>query len=382
MYKNLFIAAAAVAVLASCTKNEVNPVSVPEQEISYQAVVGPKTKSHDTFGDGNVFVSYAYMYPDKNASNADNSWNSGDAYDIKEFIPGKTIHKDVEVWRPTGTDRYYWPAGYKVTFFAWSLKRQNINSDATVKCDTKKGIFIDNYDATLGNNKNADFMVADRAADKTGNANTYYTDGVPTLFRHQLCQVRYAVRLNHSYTSRDFKLKEVTFTNIAQKGNYQQFDNNGSIELSQPSTETSPWTVATEKVPYTYNSSKAVAGNSLTYPNGDDNGYRPKKTDWEPEDGSTSAWNVSTDQFYFIPQTIGNDAKIKISYEYVYTPEDGAPTTIIVNKEKDLKDIFEKWEKNHIYTINITIGLNEILWDPAVEEWENVDSPDWDTSIL
>lgn len=382
MYKNLFIAAAAVAVLASCTKNEVNPVSVPEQEISFQAVLGPNTKSHDKFGDENVFVSYAYMYPDKKADASDNSWNSGEADGIQEFIPGKTIHKDVGVWRPTGDDRYYWPTGYKVTFFAWSLKRPNKNSDATVMCDTKKGIYIDNYDVTTANNKNADFMVADRAVDKTGNIMTYYAEGVPTLFRHQLCQVRYAVRLNHSYTSRDFTLKEVTFTGIAQKGNYQQFDNAGSIELSLPTSATSPWTEAAEKKDYTYKSSQAVVGNILKYPElpGDD-GYRPKKSDWEPEDGTVPAWNVSEDQFYFIPQTIKDDAKIKITYQYVYSPAAGAPTTITVNKEKPLKEIFAKWEKNHIYTINITIGLNEILWDPAVEDWEKVDSTDWDTSL-
>lgn len=34
--------------------------------------------------------------------------------------------------------------------------------------------------------------------------------------------------------------------------------------------------------------------------------------------------------------------------------------------------MFEKWEMGKKYTIYLTFTLDEILWDPAVQDWENV----------
>lgn len=38
-------------------------------------------------------------------------------------------------------------------------------------------------------------------------------------------------------------------------------------------------------------------------------------------------------------------------------------------KPVKVKDVFPKWEMGHRYTFNLTFSLNEIHWDPAVENW-------------
>lgn len=371
MKRTIILATAATAMLTGCVKTEVNPVAVPEQEISYQAVVGPKTKAFDDsnmteFSKSNQFVSYAYRIP--------STENWGSQTDNPEtYIDGATIHYDTStgtngVWRPLGMDRYYWPEGYKLTFFAWSLNRNNISVDgATVGCDAKNGIKVDNYDASIGENKNADFMVAAIRTNETGNQNGFYkTEGVPTLFKHKLCQVRYAVRLNHEYSKRTFTLKKVQLGSIVQKGNYVQYTDYNTLN--------DKWTLNSDEPGYEY-SSPTQGTNILKAKNDnseDNYGYRPLKTDWTNE---TTEWDISNDQYYFIPQTFSADQILYI--EYTIT-EEGNTDVKTVKKQKPLSEIFESgWAMNTIYTINITIGLNEILWDPVEEKWAEEGSSDW-----
>ena len=42
------------------------------------------------------------------------------------------------------------------------------------------------------------------------------------------------------------------------------------------------------------------------------------------------------------------------------------------DKKLKVKDIFNEWEMGKKYTINLTFTLNEILWAPAVQDWETV----------
>lgn len=353
MYKNLFIAAAAVAVLASCTKNEVNPVSVPEKEISYQAVVGPKTKgltpSQSSFSTENVFVSYGYrlMGSDKNWAN--------DKAEAELYIDGATIGyqsgegASTGVWRSVGNDRYYWPNNGSVTFFAWSnnKKKDDVNATSlvagTVSCTKENGIKVEGYNAR--SNKNYDFMVADIAADKNSNENTYEYTGVPTLFRHKLCQVKYSVKTDVTYTLTKFWINSLAFNNIYQTADYRQYN-------------TDSWTPTGSKissVPYS-SASYTEALTTEIYP-------------------STGHWtDGSNDQFYFIPQAFGDDAILEITY----TIKTGDAEETQLTKSIKLKNLFpDGWVKNKIYTINISLGLKEILWDPAVENWDTDVNVDW-----
>ena len=48
-----------------------------------------------------------------------------------------------------------------------------------------------------------------------------------------------------------------------------------------------------------------------------------------------------------------------------------------VTKTIDLKSIFGEWKAGKYYTLNITLGLDQILWDPAVEDWTEGSALGW-----
>lgn len=74
----------------------------------------------------------------------------------------------------------------------------------------------------VATNKNVDFLVADIAADKSENKNSYAHTGVPTLFRHKLSMVNVAANLAEDYANKKFILNSVKFTNLCHYATYSQ----------------------------------------------------------------------------------------------------------------------------------------------------------------
>lgn len=367
--KKLFYFAAAAVALAACAKNEVIPVNSGEnQEITFN--VAPKTKAGPQtqpgeFSTGNVFASWAYYLP------KDKTWdaNSGENYvEPKEYISGaeiayreKTKGSTEKVWK--ADQSYYWPKdGGSLTFFAYSLNKGNLDltgGDSWLGCDVSTGIHgaID-----LKANPNTDFLVAEIAKNKSSNDHLYSTNGVPTLFKHRLSSVVFAIKTGANYPDKKFQLTSITLHNLSHYATYNQ--------------------LATE--PFG--------------PGGSDKSYAPEYTSTIQEITYQSAYiNVKRAEkniFIFIPETFakGSDANQNAYIEVKYTITTSKTITnpdsqevkqdivtenvtkqIFLNPEdgKGTK-MFDKWEMGKKYTINLTFTLDEILWDPAVQEWEDV----------
>lgn len=341
MYNKLFFAIVAVAALASCAKNEVNPVLTADKEISYQTVVGPKTKADVAFKKENVFVSYAYRL-----DGADKTWAVHKDQAVP-YINGAVIgYTDGTpgVWRSTGSmdsDRYYWPDNGSLTFFAWSNNKKKGGTHATdlaagsVNCSVDHGITVTGYNAA--DNINNDFMVARMQADLNANGTAYGYTGVPTVFEHKMCQVKYSIRTNVPYTVTKFRINNLIFKKIYQTADYKQFDTEG-------------WTHSAVQSDYGYNS--AIYETNLT-----ENKY--------PADDH---WDTATEQYYFIPQAFtGDDQVLRIEYSIKTGGEDFKKYYV----ERPLREIFpEGWAMNKKYTVDIVLGLNEVLWAPGIEDWE------------
>lgn len=353
MNKKLILAAAVVATLAGCAKNEVNPVQTADQEISFQAVLGPKTKTlsgtqavFDKDGEGKIFASYAYFLPQGS------TWDTPAGATPEIYINNETISKQGDVWK--GQVSYYWPKQGSLTFFSWSNNATTLTiqgSDAAITCDPATGIVLANYSAA--NNVNNDFMVADIAKDRTENVNTYTTEGVPTLFRHKLCQVSFSVKTAAKYHTSDdytaagdkkFVLKSVTFTKLAQTGSYTQIPEAWALPVDA------------DRVDYTYPSTDLVF------------------------DNTTAAVNADTDQHYFIPQSFIADSEVVIVYDIITNVDGTNTSTETVTQRTPIyaTNLFtDGWAINTKYVLNITVALDEILWDPAVEEWVDGNSGNW-----
>ena len=364
--KKLFYFAAAAVALAACAKNEVIPVNSGEnQEITFN--VAPKTKGHSEFGENLTFKSYAYYLP------GNDKW--ADKASFSElYINGVEISYKDGVWKNAKTP-YYWPKNGSLTFFAWTSLKETVGDPNSYKvsyvdnvtCSNTTGIKVENYEVDSEKNKNVDLLVADIKADQEANTTTtgvtgkYYKDGVPTLFRHKLSYVVFKVNTLKDYSKdgKKFTLNYIKFNNIEHKGTYQQLPTEGWN--SEPSEKTEQTYIGTDKV-FSY---------------------------VDPE-SEIPALTTDATQNYYLPQTFGTSEELEIKYTITTTTKTETGTTAETSDDVVIKKIvlnpasvggvippslFTKWERGKKYTVTLTFSLDEIFWDPAVENWEEVSAP-------
>lgn len=343
MNKHIFYIAAACAALASCVKNEVR-VDAPDQEITFQTV---STKAGAAFDINHKFYSYAYFLE------KDKTWDT-DFATAKPYIDNALIAYEST---PNGiywaaAKPYYWPKQGSLTFFAWTddTNAPSIaGADAKVSCAQDTGIKIKDYSVT--ENKNKDILVAEIAKDKKSNetATGTWEKGVPTVFRHALAKVEFQVNKRMAYENVTFKVKSITLNNVSTKGTFTQ----GSP------TENWGWSDQAEPDKLTVFSS--TTGMEVTKTAG-------------PASPEFDALNPSTgDYFIVLPQDFDatSTSTLTIVYEII-TSYTGTDVTETVIDTKYLKEIYkDDWECNKKYVLGITLGLNEIYWDPSVEGWKN-----------
>ena len=95
----------------------------------------------------------------------------------------------------------------------------------------------------------------------------------------------------------------------------------------------------------------------------------------------------SLKNWIFVPQRFDDGTgEIEVVYEIITEVATEKFVTQTVTKTIKLKELFPTkydnsvpkkvigggWEMGKKYTINLTFTLDEILWDPAVEDWEDV----------
>lgn len=344
--KKLFYFVAAAVALAACAKNEVIPVNSGEnQEITFN--VAPKTKAATKFADNLKFKSYAYYLP------GEETWDNHKT-DPALYINGaeiayqkKTEESEEKVWK--AGDSYYWPKNGKLTFFAWtSLKETNANNATPlyetsyvtdVKCSVADGINVTGYDVTT--NKNVDFLVADIVKDKTSNSDKkYWNDGVTTIFKHKLSYVIFKVKTDISYSNKTFTLKSITFNDIEYVGDYKQLNTEGWTP-KPPKTPAGKNPVVYTNAPTTINNSEAILTTDNTFN-------------------------------YYLPQSFATSSSVVVEYWIETNEKNDNKSTDKVTKTIDMKDLFTSWEMGKKYTVTLTFKLDEILWDPAVEDWTTV----------
>lgn len=332
--KKYFFILAAAAALAACAKNEVTPVLSQENtEIAYN--VAPKTKTlaanQENFAQGNVFASWAFYLPEGK------TWATDKATSQPYIVNSKISHQN-NIWKDQ-TKSYYWPKdGGSLTFLAYSLNKGDLNlagEYSAFTCDEGAGV---QGHIELMDNKNTDFLVAEIAADKTANENQYVFNGVPTLFKHKLSRVACTVKKAADYADKKFELKEINFLKVATYGTYAQLPTDG-------------FNAGTVK-------------NDQIYTNA------------VQEITTTAAAVTAEDVVIYMPQTFA-DATAKIQVKYTVTTTVGTGS-VVENcvKEISIKDKFAEWAMGKKYIFNLTFALDEITWDPAVENWVDVNSTD------
>lgn len=348
--KKYFFILAAAAALAACAKNEVTPVLSQENtEIAYN--VAPKTKADpDAFPTTNVFASWAYYL--KNTE----TW-ANDRARAEKYIVNSTISYQpapANVWKNTD-NTYYWPKGGKLTFFAYSLNKNslalNTNNLSHMDCHNEDSGYGIHGLINLDDNPNTDFLVANIAENKAGNETAHGFNGVPTLFKHRLSRIVFAVKAGGNYANTKIQLNSIKFHKLCNAATYDQFhketvgDNYSEYMFASGSRSTQVYTETDFEVPYSTDFTKIPVANEKRY--------------------------------IYIPQTFAGEtddakiASIEVNYSVITTVEGTDVTDVRPPVSINVKDYFDSWEMGKKYTINLTFKLDEILWAPAVEDWTN-----------
>lgn len=341
MNKHIFYIAAACVALASCVKNEVR-VNVPDQEITFQTV---STKAGTAFNEANHFFSYAYFLE------KEKTWenNHGDA---KPYIDNAEISCQAG---PNGNfwaaqDIYYWPKQGSLTFFAWTdnTPAPSVNgTGANVSCANDTGIKITGY--SIKDNQNKDILVAEIAKDKKNNksATGKWEKGVPTVFRHALASVEFKVNKKIDDPKVTFKVKNITLNGVSTKGTFTQ----GSP------TETKAWSDWAEpdnNIPVFTNAEGVEVIKTADATSAEFDALKPATGDYK----------------IVLPQNFNATPTLTIVYDII-TNYTGTAVTETVTETKALNEIYKNnWDSGKKYVLGITLGLNEIYWDPSVVDWE------------
>ena len=350
MKKYLLFATAVCAALAACTKNEVKPVEI-DQEITYQTITTKAEAS--SFASDRHFTSYAYMLP------YGKTWDTEYAFG-SEYISDADIyyHNTDSKYEWKADKTYYWPKQGSLTFFAWSTytTTKASLSGAAVTCTKDKGIQVNKFD--IEQNKNVDFLVAEVAKDKKANETQHqdgegntWARGVPTVFKHALSKLVFKVVTVKNREPYDYSGDAVTFTvkSIKLRGV------NNKLAYSQD------WQTASTASKHTWTDPDPAVEIEV-----------PVFT------GSQVASNTETelslgsgDYSIVIPQSFDDDDVLEIIYEIKTEFISGSPVTETVTiNDKKLSEVYTaNWEPGKEYTLTIKLGIDEVLWDPTLEDW-------------
>ena len=194
MKKYFIIAVSALVAMCACTKTEVSNIDTPDQEITFEVASYVNQTKADYSAFNGVFYTYAWQNPVPTANAI--------------FMNNEKISKtdatepSSAVWKPAKA--YYWPKTGGVDFVSYAAGTIDADGASTYTAQTTPWATFTATsvaaDKTVSGTKNEDWVYADKAVNYNGNATTYYTAGVPTLFHHALAQVAVNVVAAGSYT--------------------------------------------------------------------------------------------------------------------------------------------------------------------------------------
>lgn len=272
---------------------------------------------------------------------------------------------DGATWSPSRD--YYWPKhpDSYINFVSWYAN--DGSADIVPAQATETSFKITEH--TVGAEDR--ILVADEAWRQKNNTTTYYTTGVPTLFRHVLTMVKLNMGLT---TDVDPNNSSVTYEVTLQSAKFEGVFQTGSLAL----VNTDP--AATGTVRW-------VAPASATYLWTKKAGSEADVVICDADMALTTSMTEILAQRSFLPQELVSAIKLSLVYSVttksngiVTSTESDIPASVVLRTIKNSSSVaITQWVPNKIYTYNIAINPvnGEILLEPTVEsEWSLADSID------
>lgn len=404
MKRYFFIATMAIMAVG-CQKTEIqNEVQTP---IGFSTEVGKQTRA---IVDGN-------LYPD--GQNAQKfsvfayGWQNSTPNDVPvmddvEIAPATRTINGVEkaVWASNDGISYYWPndPNTKLNFYAYSPSVGTDNTPAhqklngTIVHSETSGLSITNY---AHDNMYVDFMTATpvvgaiySATDPNGLVSNEIAGTVPVVFNHQMTQVIFNVTTDKAYPEVTFTVEEITLKNIHNVGNYLNANMVPSYHEQAPNSfkhgnwsNTSVVATGTRGVynifPADTDNGAIFADNRATVAN--DPTLEAPISLTNAEDAQTFA-SMLTTGVTMIPQNMVKATSQVTAGTDSYSGETAGQMFMIkysisgtgVAEETVVKHVpfrpseaeVTNWGPNQKITYTVKIGLNEILFEPTVANWD------------
>lgn len=307
----------------SCAESFDINIEDPIEEIIF--TVAPVTKSSTIFENNNVFQTTAFY------NHEGESW-SADFIKSQKYIAEETIISDHGIWKSEHICS--WPNNNGgLTFFSWSVNkdRLDIKGNCTLSISNETGISLSGFDISL--NPDMDFLVADISED------LHKKSQVMTKFNQQLSKIKISAMTIDNYSwSKTVIIDSIIIRNIAKIASYQQCE-----VISNKLVEVKKWTVF-ETYDLKINESSQIA-------NIDHITVREQKLA----------------DLSVIPQIFNGNEQIEICY----TIKDLYSNISEHIKEiRPLKSVIGNgFEAGTAYSVEIKIGLDQILYDPCTEDW-------------
>ena len=332
--KKIFLALAAVAALAACSKSEaeyeqtkeISLVAVP-LNITKAMITGQSMPTTDLF---NVWAWYKQLP----AGTPISTWQSDGTKD-QWYVQEKPFgHRGLNEWG--GVTPYYWPKLGSLLFAGYypvDIK----NSVEYFFDETNNRMVFNNIPQSEVNDVDADEYTEDiMYFNMTGVSSS--AGPVAVVFRHALSWI--TVNVKKSEGSPKIVIDEIKFTKVNDKGT-------GTVNNSTENNEI------------------------LWVTNGNVDAVTIFGTDVELQEEETKLVEP-----LFIPQTMAGELVITYTIYSSATEYFTETYTADLNSFKTSEAAaMTKWEPAKHYTYNIEIGTSEIFIKPTVQTWDNVTVP-------
>ena len=336
--KKIFLALAAVAALAACSKVEAEYTS--SDEIAFAPVASNRTKTMlsetTTFPDENFNLWAFYKQVDPGTNIA--GWQASDAAQ-QTYVEEKTfVKKSNGLWH--GETSYYWPKLGSLMFVGYYPTSIAGQVNYTFTKDVNKMTIV-NYVpgfVTTNTTHEEDLMYFNMTPA------SYRNTDVPVTFRHALSWIQ-VVLAKDADTSGDatITVNSAEFVGVSPFGNAVV---NNSPDTAADETNEIQWTAwgETKNVVVTEDAGHVLVPNNTT----------PLEK-----------------QPLFIPQGMTS-----LLVTYTIASEDGSKFT--ETKDIPLANIItdhNSWKPGRKYVYTVTIGTREIYIKPSVVDWATVEVP-------
>lgn len=402
--KRLLIIASLAILAMSCEKTIVsNGVRTP---IGFSTEVGKQTRAvvqDNAYPTDQPFAVYAYGHQDLDTSEEVTTiMNNVEV----SYTPADNTNP-AEKWSATGNTKYYWPNDPRTTinFYAYSpalvnpttatANHQKLNGTIahreTADNSGPAGLSLTGY---THSNMYVDFMVARpvkeaKYQDQDGvNGQAQNLTAVPTSFNHQMTQVVFNVKTSEAYSGIIFTVTDITLKNIKDKANYSHTTLTPDYVDQNTSFTQGVWSA--QEVTTGANDAKGTFNifPAEKYVSGQVDNGAPGIDANEVAKEVTDQTVLATTPVTMIPQDLVATVKDQQSgavttagqsFTITYTISGTGVATETVEKTVDLYSAnHTSWGVNQKVTYNVTIGLNEILFNPTVVGWEETSGGDID----